>query len=191
MKHTLLLSILFTTLVAQAAPKTEHKAWTDPEFALREDADFAIQGEYRSADGSPAMGGQVVALGSGRFDVHLLDGGLPGAGWEPGKTHTLLKGERKDTAIQCADDSCKTTASIANAQLSITLADGMKHTLNRIKRNSPTLGAKAPEGSIVLFDGSNAEAWENGRTENGYLLSTGCTSKQRFGSYTLHVEFRT
>jgi hypothetical protein len=43
----------------------------------------------------------------------------------------------------------------------------------------------------VLFDGSSAEAWENGKAENGHLLATGCTSKKRFADYALHLEFRT
>ena len=44
---------------------------------------------------------------------------------------------------------------------------------------------------MVLFDGGSAEQWENGKSENGHLLATGCTSKQHFGDYTLHLEFRT
>ncbi len=190
MKRFLLLCTLLATIAAQAAPKTEHKAWIDSESALREDPDFAIQGEYRSAEGSTIMGAQVVAMGSGRFDVYILDGGLSGAGWEPDKSRTLLKGERKGDLIECADDSGKTTAMISKGQLSLTAADGVKHSLASIKRNSPTLGAKSPEGAVVLFDGTSADAWENGKVENGHLLATGCTSKQRFGSYTLHVEFR-
>ena len=183
--------ILLVALPTNAAPKAEHMAWTDPESALREDTDFAIQGEYRSAEAGTAMGAQVVALGSGRFDIYILDGGLPGAGWEPGKLRTLLKGERKGDQIECADDSGKTTALITKGQLSLTTADGVKHQLARLERHSPTLGAKSLDGAVVLFDGTSADLWDNGKIENGHLLATGCTSKQRFGSYTLHVEFRT
>lgn len=185
-----LLLLIFTFLAAAAAhaqSKAQHSAWTDPETALREDADFAEQGEY-AGDG---MGVQLVALGAGKFDAWLLTGGLPGLGWEAGKARTLLKGERKNDVIECADASGKTLASIAKGQLSLTMADGVKHGLTRTQRSSPTQGAKPPEGAVVLFDGTSADAWENGKAENGHLLATGCTSKQRFGSYTLHVEFRT
>ena len=66
------------------------KAWTDPETALREDPDFAVQGEYAAA----GIGAQVIAHGGGKFAAYLLDGGLPGAGWDPGKSRTPLKGAR-------------------------------------------------------------------------------------------------
>ena len=43
---------------------------------------------------------------------------------------------------------------------------------------------------MVLFDGSTADKFENGKmTEDGLLLP-GCTSKEKFGSGKLHVEFR-
>ncbi len=183
--------VLLAILPANAAQKTDHKTWTDPESALREDPDFATQGEYRGAEPGTAMGAQVVALGSGRFDVYILDGGQPGEGWEPGKSRTLLKGGRKSEFVEFADDSGKITATFADALLSVTTADGAKHKLARIERHSPTLGTKPPDGAVVLFDGSSADNWENGKMENGYLLATGCSSKRHFSDYRLHGEFRT
>jgi hypothetical protein len=89
------------------------------------------------------------------------------------------------------DDTGKTTATILNDRMVVVGTNGVKRELVRTERGSPTLGAKPPAGAVVLFDGSSAEAWENGKAENGHLLATGCTSKQRFGDYTLHLEFRT
>jgi hypothetical protein len=175
---------------AEAAPNAEPKTWTDPASALREDPDFAVQGEYRSAETKPALGAQVVALGNGSFEVFLLEGGLPGAGWQPGMARTLLKGQRKDGRVDCADDSGKTTATIENGSLSLTTAGGAKHRLSRVERAIPTLGAMPPVGAVVLFDGTSTDAWENGTMADG-LLAAGCTSKRQFGGYQLHVEFRT
>ena len=176
---------------ADAAPKAEHQAWTNPATAFREDPDFAIQGEYCGIEGEAAMGAQVVALGSGHFDVYILDGGLPGAGWEPGKSRRTLKGERKGAKVDCAAEADRTTATIANGQLHLTTADGMKHKLQRIDRQSPSLDAKPPARAVVLFDGTSAEHWENGKVADGHLLATGCASMRRFTDYTLHLEFRT
>jgi Domain of Unknown Function with PDB structure (DUF3863)/Domain of Unknown Function with PDB structure (DUF3864)/Domain of Unknown Function (DUF1080) len=194
MKHypiTFCFAAIFTMVVAVAAPKPEDQTWTDPAIALREDPDFAIQGEYRSAEGATAFGAQVVALGQGSFDIYLLDGGLPGAGWEPGKSRTRVNAAKKDGTIFGEDATSKTTVALAKGTLSVTMADGTKHALTRIERSSPTLSAKPPEGAVVLFDGSTAEKWDKGKMENGHLLATGCSSKEQFDDYTLHVEFRT
>jgi hypothetical protein len=172
---------------ASAAPRVPHKAWTDPETALREDPDFAIQGEYAGEN----TGAQVVALGGGSFECYLLEGGLPGAGWEPGSARHKLKGMRMADEITFTDESGNHSAILRDGKLSVTSTGGTKKELTRTERKSPTLGAKPPQDAIVLFDGSSADAWTNGKTEKGHLLSTGATSKQQFGDYTLHLEFRT
>ncbi len=40
----------------------------------------------------------------------------------------------------------------------------------------------------MLFDGSSAEAFTNGRVKDG-LLVEGATSKQKFQNYKIHLEF--
>jgi hypothetical protein len=176
---------------ADATAKPAQRVWTDPETALREDPDFAVQGEYRTAVGETSIGAQVVALGKGEFEAYISYGGLPGAGWQPGNRRTPLKGARKDGKIAFAGVEELATATLENGSLSLTAPDDTKHQLERVERRSPTLEAKPPEGAVVLFDGSSADAWENGKIENGHLAASGCTTKQRFGDYTLHLEFRT
>ena len=187
----LAIAVLATApIAATAAEKTPHRTWTDPDSALREDPDFAIQGEYLASGGPASFGAQVVALGGGNFECYLLDGGLPGAGWEPGKSRRALKGSRQGVNVAFRDEAGTTTATIAGATLKL-LIDGKPVELTRIERRSPTLGAKPPEGAVVLFDGTSAEQWDKGQIENGHLLATGITSKRRFSSYKLHLEFRT
>lgn len=183
--------LAITVLPTAAAGKGPHPTWTDPAAALREDPDFAIQGEYRSDDVTPVMGAQMVALGNGSFDVYILEGGLPGAGWEPGKPRTLLKSQGKDGGIEFADETGKTTATLKAGALVLTTSDGAKRRFSRCVRTSPTLGAKPPKGALVLFDGTSAEQWENGKLESGGVLAAGCTSKRTFGDYQLHLEFLT
>ncbi len=161
-----------------AAPD-ESKTWTDSDVARREDPDFVIQGEYRNE----TMGAQVVALGGGKFEVYVLEGGLPGTGWEPGKSRIQLKGEKG----QFGDAASKTTATLKNAVLTVMKADGTKQELKRIERQSPTLQALPPSNAIVL----SADKWENAKEENGLLMANASTTRSRFGSYTLHLEFRT
>jgi hypothetical protein len=63
--------------------------------------------------------------------------------------------------------------------------------LTHVEPKSATLGATAPKGAIVLFDGKSADAWVNGRVENGLLPDTNIKTKQAFRDYQLHLEFRT
>lgn len=181
------LSLCLALLPAHAEEKKAPKAWTDPKAASAEDPDFIIQGEYRDE----TMGAQVVALGGGNFDVYLLEGGLPGAGWEPGKARTKLSGGNKDGKIEVRDEAGTSTATLAESTLSLSTSDGKTHKLSRIERKSPTLGGTPDDGAIILFDGMNADEWKNGEMVNGHLLATNATSHQVFGDYRLHLEFRT
>lgn len=187
------LTAFFVLVICQvrAAEKKHDKAWIDPEVALREDPDFSIQGEYGGEKaGDFAEGVQVVALGGGLFDAYLLEGGLPGLGWTPDKKRTILKGFRQEDKIVFESSDKSITATIQDGKWTPTDKNGKKSNLPRIERRSPSLGMTPPAGAVVLFDGSSAEQWEKGEVENG-LLAAGCTSKQRFASYRLHLEFRT
>ena len=174
---TLLLGLLLFSLQDK-----KPAAITDPEKA---GPDFQVQGEY---EGEKA-GAQVVALGDDKFDVYLLAGGLPGAGWDA-KTKTKLsaKTEGGKTSVSGKD----WTGEIADGVL--TGPDGLK--LKRVLRKSPTLGAKAPEGAVVLFDGTSGEEilakGKPAQVTDGLIWASGTGgffSKRKFGSMKLHVEF--
>jgi hypothetical protein len=147
------------------------------------DADFAIQGEYTGKLEGAKAGIQIVALGGGKFDAVLYRGGLPGDGWNGNKTQI----DRGNAAL--SDGTVKLTLV---SQLG-TIADGKitigKDTFERVERKSPTAGAKPPAGAIVLFDGSNTNAWEGAGMTEEKLLKEGQTTKQKFTDYTAHVEF--
>ena len=59
----------------------------------------------------------------------------------------------------------------------------------RVERKSPTLGEKPAAGAIVLFDGSNTDAWKDGKISEG-LLESGAETKDSFGDFKMHIEFR-
>lgn len=90
--------------------------------------------------------------------------------------------------------------------------DGVRFELKRVTRSSPTLGAKAPEGAVTLFDGSNFDQWQHGdgRPVTWHLLENKAMevrsarseedkknriggdiqSKRKFGDCHIHLEFR-
>jgi hypothetical protein len=188
--RSLILTAAMTGALWADDASSQKSTWIDPELAMKEDVDFSIQGEYKS-QGDVIFGAQVVAMGKGTFELYLLEGGLPGDGWEPGKSRTALKGAIKGDGVEFSSDQTPVKASIAKQKLLLTDSAGRQHTLDRVTRKSPTLGAKPPEGAVVLFDGSSADAWDKGVLKDGYLQATSCFSKQHFSDYQLHVEFRT
>src|SRR5438094_1472438 len=71
----------------------------------------------------------------------------------------------------------------------------------RAQTTQPNLGAKPPEGAIVLFDGTTNEFVDKDGKPSSWNVVDGALeathgkgdlfSKQNFGDCTLHVEFRT
>lgn len=165
-----------------------NKIWTNPAMAAKEDTDFLIQGEYQK-EGAP-FGGQVVALGGGKFDLYLLEGGLPGAGWVKGKKRIKLSGELNESLVTFPKVE-EFSALLEDKALLIKSGEGDPLKLPRVERKSPTLGKKAPEGATILFDGSTADNWTNGKMKDGLLQATGALSKATFKDCHLHLEFRT
>lgn len=187
-----LLAFLLSALVAVTsvdAKKPRAKAWTDPEVAAKEHPDFLIQGEYLADD--ETYGVQVVALGNNAFDAYVLEGGLPGAGWEPEKLRVKLSGKTEGDVVVFPEVGKGLGLEIKGQSMTLKTADKTQVSLKRVERKSPTLGAKPIEGATVLFDGTSTDAWDKGVIKDGLLGATSCTTKQEFGSYHLHLEFRT
>jgi len=151
--------------------------------------DFVIQGEYEGKIGPESkLGAQVIALGGGKFEAVLLAKGLPGAGWD-GKTRVKLQGELKDGRVDLTGTGF--SGSIQDGAFTGVGDGDVTFSLRKVERTSPTLGAKPPEGALVLFDGSNVDEWENGKLEDGQLLGVGTKTTRKFKNFTLHLEFRT
>ncbi|HIG26340.1 MAG TPA: DUF1080 domain-containing protein [Verrucomicrobiales bacterium] len=181
--------ILVICLTLMLGSNTRGDVWTTEESAKKEDPDFSVQGEYgTTTEGGAKFGVQVVALGGGKFDSYVLEGGLPGAGWMKSKKRTKTSGATVNGVTSCKGAGY--TAIIKAGVLTLFAAGKEVASLERIERESPSLGANVPKDAIVLFDGMNTDEWKNGTMTNGLLIH-GTTSKQTFQSYTLHIEFMT
>ncbi len=182
-----LFSLSFSEAQQDKKPKKGSGTFTDPAQA---GPDFLIQGEYEcKEEGAPKMGAQVVALGDGKFDVYFLTGGLPGAGWN-GKGRTKVEGKTEGGKVSYGTGRTN-HGIIADGALTINPEDAGGFKLNRVQRKSSTLGAKPPEGALILFDGKNADEWAGGKLVEKDLLFCGTTSKKKLAAGKLHIEFRT
>jgi hypothetical protein len=172
------------------AADTGNPAYADP---AKTDDDFPFQGEYSGevpVGGAPMkLGVQTVALGDGQFDIVVFPGGLPGDGWQ---APTKLKGKGKrdgaSVPFEITDPDGKTHKAVIKDG-AVFAADGNAK-LPKVERKSPTLGAKAPAGASVVFDGNGVEKLEGGKVTPDGLLMQGVTSKDSFGDATWHIEFR-
>jgi hypothetical protein len=184
---TILVVLSAVSTVALAQEKG--KAYTDP---AKVDEDFALQGEYagevQTQDGELKVGAQVIALGDGKFRMVGYHGGLPGDGWN-GSERRQAEGSRTGGRADFEFDG----NSVVVERGSIVITDGggtRRGELKKVERKSDTLGKKPPEGAVVLFDGKKTDAFEKARMTDDGLLMQGVTSKQKFGSHSLHIEFR-
>ena len=206
---------LFAAGLALAAPaqdkKDDKKAPAKPKrIAVSEpkdvatDLDFVVQGEYEgktftASDAVPkgqGVGLQLIARGEAKFDAVVYHGGLPGAGWD-GKAPLKGTAKRDDTRMSVAggekDAAFGGSGTIAHHIIAFTYK-GASVTLTRVERKSKTLGASPPEGATVLFGAAGDEKnWAGGKLvalSDGKFLDVGVKSKQKFGAFKAHVEFR-
>jgi hypothetical protein len=122
------------------------------------------------------------------------------------KPVAMLQGVLADGVVTFAGDGWTATIDGGHFKGS---KDSESFDLQHINRTPPTLGAKPPAGAIVLFDGSNMNAWAKMKekdwlTEDGpsqwHLVPGGAMevvprsgsliSHKQFGDSKIHVEFR-
>ena len=180
MKCLTILLLTLATATYAADPKPNAETFLDPAKAGQ---DYRDQGEYKNDWG----GAQIIALGEGNFRMVTYRGGLPGDGWDK-EFKQETPGKREGAKIVFTGEN-DYRAELANGKITITTAGGGPYTMEKTERKSPTLGAKPPPGAIVLFDGTNADAWADGHLDERHLLVAGPKSKQSFNDFTAHLEF--
>ncbi len=172
----------------------QSSCWADETYTSAEVAGriFQLQGEYIGViptwEGS--WGAQVIARNSLDLDVNLLLGGLPGDGFkerEPTKT----------CKVSISGDNASGNSEGFSIEINgndLMVYDAKKEkigTLSKIRRESKTQGMEPPKDAIVLFDGTNAEHFQDGKLIEDKYLGVGGTSREVFQDHRLHLEFRT
>ncbi len=183
--------VALVSLVAvgdEPAEKKKEEVYLDPAHA---GLDYRVQGEYRGKTVEEEVwGAQVIALGDGKFQVVGYKGGLPGEGWSRGDDRVETKGERVNGVVTFEGPEFVVKAE--PGKLTVENFDGdVVAELQKVYRESETLGMEPPQGAIVLFDGKSADEFENGKIVMENLLAANCWTKRKFGDHTLHLEFRT
>ena len=186
MKLPLLLTALFAAAALGFAADAKPKPGTylTVEEARAAGPDFDLQGEFAG----DKLGAQVIALGNDTFRVVFHNGGLPGAGWDK-SPKIEIEAKRDGGKVAFEKEAWKATLTTD----ALTGEGGRGNfAMKKVQRQSQSLGAKAPAGAVVLFDGSNCDAFAGGHFDElgRKLLASGSkTKKADFQNYTLHVEF--
>lgn len=135
------------------------------------------------------VGGQIVP-----FDLKLHSENMEKPEFTGKFDLGAERGGDADYKFKIEDGKFKGT--VSNEQVKVSM------TLERVYKKPSSLGAKPPEGAIVLFDGKDFDAWEKvGGGPVAWKIVDGAMqvkpgsgnviSKQKFLDHELHVEFRT
>ncbi len=165
-------------------------AYTEPP---EQDPNYNLMGEFfgeiTAGEGEPELLGlQIRAIGHNEFDALSFFGGLPGQDNHHPEPIRMI-GRRSDDfvvlsggpwAIFVEKDACMLLDREGNKV----------GRLERIQRSSPTLHARPPKDSSVLFDGTNIDHFVNAQMTSEGLLVEGADIKPMFQDFNLHVEFR-
>lgn len=193
------LAFLAAFFAATSSLSLSHARAADPVKAAttedQVDGDFAIQGEYlgnvRQACGRcEPVGVQVIAMGKGEFHAVEYRQGLPGYGWPIGGERVKYQGKRDGESIVLKGEGRQVVLANGWATIS-TGAEGACSLgqAQKVTRQSPTLGLRPPCTAKVLFDGTNTDHWKDGKLD-GDLLKEGTETKEAFGDFRLHLEFK-
>ena len=173
-----------------AADDKKGPAFTEPP---KGDWNYQLMGEFvgeiTPAEGEKEMLGlQIRSIGDGKFDAQSFLGGLPGQEKHQPEAMRMI-GQRSEDFVVLSGGPWVIIVE-KDACLLLDRKGNKVGKLDRLDRKSPTLGARPPEGSLVLFDGTNIDQFVNAQMTKDGLLMEGATIKPMFQDFNLHVEFR-
>ncbi len=154
---------------------------------------FKLQGEYMGVVDAwgGTWGGQVIAKSERKLEIHLLEGGLPGQGFQSNANRKVFQAELASGAEPTETKKDGVSIVLKQNTLEINDASGKKlGVLSKLIRESKTLSARPPTGALVLFDPPTND-FVGAKPSGDGLLGVGGTSKELFDDHHLHLEFRT
>ncbi|TWT72978.1 3-keto-disaccharide hydrolase [Allorhodopirellula solitaria] len=181
--------------------------WTLPPTEGPAAIDFSLVGEYvgdlgaTQADGDDSadesaessdnnrLGVQIRNLGDGEFEARAYSGGLPGQEGYVNEKPMVLLGRRSGKTLVLSGGPWAMFASPDGCKI-IDVTGSTLAELERVERRSPTLGAAAPDGATVLFDGSDTSAFSQAEMNEQGLLQQGADIREMLSDFDLHLEFR-
>jgi hypothetical protein len=158
-----------------------------------------VQGLYEGTldnQSEPKLEARVVAWGRDIYKVYVRK---PLAEGKVAKIELNGKTDGNTLRFTGKADGADWTATYAEGVIKGTYGQAGTVQLKRIVRESPTLGAKPPEGAIVLLGGTNFDEVTKSTTNQWKMVEgggiqvprNGMNSRRRFdGSLKIHVEFR-
>jgi len=158
--------------VSQSSQNAKAKKAAKPNIAQFPDAKVWSDAESASkefpgfefiGEFSKGVEARQVTPAAGKFYVSTFQGGLPGAGWD---------GKR-----------------VAHQWVELAALQETLEGWEPVDRGKTVVGKKPPRGAIVLFDGADATAWNNGKPTKDGFLKAGTRTKQKFKDFQLYVEF--
>lgn len=144
-------------------------------------------------DVDPVITAQIIAHGRDRYQIRLAPQLFMRC-----RPHAIIETRAENGVLRFNQDGYQ--GEIRNGRFTGSRGSGRTtFEMARVTHIPPSLGAEPPEHAIVLFDGTNFDAWDN---SNGWVLADDnammvtpdagdLISKQRFKDLYLHVEFRT
>ena len=184
-------SVGSSVLAQDAAPQPLPRvAFTEPPT---DDVDLNLLGEFVGSvqieDGKfETMGLQLRPIGDGRFDALHYRGGLPGQEGYSAETLKLI-GVRSGDLLVLSGGPWAVFADGERCTL-IDRNGKLLGQLERVHRGSPTMGAKPPEGAMVLFDGKSTDQFVKAEMTPEGWLKAGADLNPMLQDFDLHLEFR-
>jgi hypothetical protein len=193
----LLIVFCFGLLIPQDAYSADGKnkpgTWTEVPM---DDADYPFQGEYlgsaiNDCRQCESIGLQVVAMGDAKFSAVEYRGGLPGYGWPAGGERSKFQGTREGDVLTLTGEHQQITIQNGHAIIK-SVGDYAQQIGNAgfVTRQSATLGACRPCNAVAVFDGTSTELLKNGQMTDDGLLKEGTETRDAYGDFRLHLEFR-